>query len=107
MNLLPIDTCLDSMYQRLHWNPAPAAMVSGMEPFSRVSRYLIEELRDDEGYRLPLRDELWVTIYPPRNGSRLWRAEGDTTKLLIVGRGKSAKKAMHDWQKRFRMTVQR
>ena len=105
MNLVPFDTCLDALYPRLHWSPTPAAAVSGMEPFFRVSRYLIEDLRDEQGHRLPLRDELWVTVYPPRSG--LWRVEGDTTRLVVVGRGTTSSKAISDWQKRFRTIVQR
>ena len=91
--------------QRLHWGPPPAAVVPGSETWSRATRHLIDSVKDDEGHRLPLQDDLWLAVYPPRGGSP-WRAEIEGV-AGIVGRGKTSEEAVNDWRRRFRAIVQR
>lgn len=106
MNLLATDTGLTSIQSRLTWDHSPPAMISGAEAWSRALLRLLSELRDEQGHRFPLRSDLWVKVYPPRGGCG-WRAEADAIGPTIVGRGKSADDALHDWRVRFRSMVQR
>jgi hypothetical protein len=106
MNILGSDYDSVSLASRLRWEAQPTAIVSGSEMWCRTSRRQIAELRDDEGHKLPLRDVLWVVLYPPRE-DRIWRAQAEGVPSEIVGRGKSSDEAVHDWRKRLRATTMR
>ena len=106
MNLLAADTGPATLHARLSWGSSPAAIVSGSDACDRASRRFLVEVRDEQGHRFPLRDELLVMVNPPRAGGQ-WRAEADAIGPSIIGRGRTADDALRDWRKRFRMTVQR
>lgn len=93
------------LHSRLSWNASPPALVSGSDPWLRASRRLIDGVRDERGYSFPLRDELWVTVYPPQENG-YWRAVGETVGSAVVGRGLTSEEALRDWRKRFRMTIE-
>jgi hypothetical protein len=93
--------------RRLSWETTPAAIVSGSEAWLRASRHQMNDLRDEHGHRIPLRQELWVALYPPRDDNVVWRVECDQVALGVVGRGPTADSAMHDWRLRFRAMTQR
>src|SRR3954453_14467165 len=108
MNLLSADMNLASFaHARLLWDrPHNVVAVSGSEPWYRASRRLMGDLSDTQGHPFPLRNDLWVTVYPPREG-RGWRVESDALALAVVGRADSADDALNDWRKRFQMIAVR
>lgn len=106
MNLLSYDTVDIPLSGRLRWEASQSVAVSGAEPWLRASRYRIDELRDEQGHSMHLRDELWLTVFPPGFGGR-WRCEAEKIGLEVVGRGDTRDQSIHDWRTRFRFAVQR
>ncbi len=106
MILLTTDANMLPPTSRLAWDRQTMATVASVDAWSRASRRLVQDLLDEQGHCLPLREELWVTVYPPRS-SGLWRAEADSVGPAVVGRGETADEAVADWRTRFRMTTQR
>lgn len=106
MIFLPSEAGLALRASRLSWDAPVTAIVSEDEKWSRASRIQVGELRDTDGHLFPLRDDLWLTVTPPR-ASRMWRAEAEKTPLGVVGRGKNPEEAARDWRKRMRATAQR
>src|SRR4051794_2032278 len=106
MIFLDADAGFSATAHPLDWDLRQSALVSGVEPWLRASKHLVQQVQDGEGDNLPLRDDLWLTVYPPRSGG-LWRVVAEEVGPGVVGRGPAAEEAIADWRKRFQVTVQR
>lgn len=105
MILSPHDTDFSYLSNRLDWTPK-VALVSGIDGMAQATRCSVGELFDSEGRSFPLRQEMILRLYPPRDTSS-WRVLSESLGTDVVGRGKTTEEAVNDWRHRFRATVER
>jgi hypothetical protein len=104
MNLFASDAFFPMVSARLKWDSVVA--VACADSWLRGTRRQVNELRDEQGFRYPLRDDLWVNVFPPRSGGP-WRIESESIGPAVVGRGTTDDKAFQDWRKRMQATIER
>jgi hypothetical protein len=106
MIFIPAESELSIRSPLLRWESPPALVVPGSDAWSRASTRIVGNIEDETGHALPLKDEVWLTTYPPR-GDGLWHTEAELIGPAVVGRGADVDESAKDWQIRFRRLFQR